>query len=72
MRRLTLTGAAIVTLMTGLLPGTRPAVAEAGPLCNLYCEAIYVGCLATVGRLDASSCVEWRAGCQDGCRAPLR
>lgn len=53
-------------LLSGALPGTRPAPARAD-LCNVYCEAIYVGCLATFGRLDRNACSEWRDGCRDGC-----
>lgn len=72
MRRLILTGAAVLTLLTGVLPGTRPATAEAGTICLAYCETVYVGCLATVGRLDRQACTDWREGCRDGCRAPLQ
>ena len=72
MRRRMLTGAALLALMTGALPGARPAPAEAANLCLAYCETIYVGCLATVGALDRSACTEWREGCREGCRAPLQ
>ena len=72
MKRLTLTGAAILTLLSGAVPGARPAPAEAGTVCLLYCETIYVGCLTTIGSVDRQACVDWRDGCRDGCRAPLR
>lgn len=73
MRRATLTGAALLVLLAGALPGTRPAPARAeGNLCLLYCESVYVGCLATFGHLDREACVEFREGCRDGCRAPLQ
>lgn len=72
MRRMTLTGAALLALVTGVLPGTRPAPAEAANLCLTYCDSIYVGCLAVIGSLDRQACVEWRAGCREGCRAPLQ
>ena len=73
MRRVTLTAAALLVLLSGAMPGTGPAPAEAeGSLCLLYCESIYVGCLATVGNLDRTACTEWREGCREGCRAPLQ
>lgn len=72
MRRFMLTGAAFLVLATGTLPGTRPAPAQAGSLCLVYCETVYVGCLATIGLVDEEACVEWRKGCRDGCRAPLQ
>lgn len=60
-------------LLSGALPGTRPApVRAAADLCNTYCETIYVGCLVTVGRIDRNACTEWREGCREGCRAPLQ
>lgn len=72
MRRLTLTVAAALTMLAGALPGTRPEPAQAGPICLLYCETVYVGCLAAIGSVDRVACSEWREGCRDGCRAPLR
>lgn len=35
--------------------------------CGLYCDAIYVGCQATIGKLDEDACLEYHKGCLDGC-----
>lgn len=58
-------------LLSGAIPSAPPAEARAaGPLCNLYCESIYVGCLMTIAKaVDRSACEEWREGCRDGCEA---
>lgn len=71
MRRAILSGAAVLVLLTGALPGTRPAPAQAGNLCFTYCETIYVGCLATIGNLDRAACTEWREGCRAGCMVQI-
>lgn len=72
MRRTILSGAVLLLLLGGALPGARAAEAEASNLCLAYCETIYVGCLATVGALDRTACTSWRDGCREGCRAPLQ
>lgn len=57
-------------LLSGAVPAAPPAEARAaGPLCNAYCETIYVGCLLTIARVDRTACTEWRKGCRDGCDA---
>lgn len=61
---------ALTALFLVSLPAPPRAQAVEGErLCRIYCEVLYVGCLATGGRLDGELCDEWYEGCKDGCQA---
>lgn len=65
MRR-TILAAAAAALIAG--SGTPEAEAAAPDWCRIYCETVYAGCKATVGKLDRDYCDAWYQGCKDGCR----
>lgn len=57
-----------IILLAGLTGSPTEARAAVGTdFCGLYCDAIYVGCQATIGKLDDDACLEYHKGCLDGC-----
>lgn len=47
--------------------GTPTEARAEGDFCGLYCDSIYLGCKATIGRLDEEACEEFHEGCLEGC-----
>jgi len=57
----------MLVALSGLAVIAPPADAEAKKICGLYCDAVYLGCRASIGLWDAESCDSWLEGCLDGC-----
>lgn len=52
-------------------PRATPAVAGEGA-CRIYCEVMYIGCLASAGSIAEQLCTEWYEGCKVGCKVERR
>lgn len=58
-----------IILLAGLTGSpTEARAAVDTDFCGLYCDTIYVGCKATIGRLDPDACEEYHEGCLEGCK----
>lgn len=76
MRRFMLALAAAAVLAAGTAepkPARAATAATAATVaatnwCFLYCDSIYLGCKALVGKVDEEACKEWRKGCLEGCK----
>lgn len=70
MRRLILALAAVAILAAGTADPkpARAATVAATNWCFLYCDSIYLGCKALVGKVDEEACKAWREGCIEGCK----
>lgn len=67
MRRTALALASVAVFMA---PTPMVRTAEAGPTwCQVYCDVITAGCMATFAQFEPEACVQFHEGCMDGCEA---